>query len=89
MVFLELRVILVQKERGARLAYQDPGARMVQRGQRVVLDPLVNLDPLDLLERRENLVCLDFLDILAGSDQRARLDSQDSLDQTERREQGA
>lgn len=35
MVSLELRVILVQRERGARLVYQDPGVRMVQRGLRV------------------------------------------------------
>lgn len=35
MVFLELRVILVQREREARLVYQDRGERMVQRGLRV------------------------------------------------------
>lgn len=89
MVSLVLRVILVQKERGARLVYQDPGERMAQRGQRVVLDPLVNLDHLVLLERRENLVFLDFLDIPEGSDQRDHLGFQGSLDQTARRELGA
>lgn len=41
---LELRAIMEQKERGARLVYPDPGERTVQRGQKVVLDPLVNSD---------------------------------------------
>jgi len=36
MVFLELREILVPKERGVSLEYQAPEERMVQRGQRVV-----------------------------------------------------
>lgn len=35
MVSLELRVILVQRERGARLVYQDQGERTVQRVLRV------------------------------------------------------
>jgi len=70
------------------LECQVPGERMVQRGQRVALDPLVRSDPLASLERRVNLVCLDFLDILEDKDPRDRLDSQDSLAQTARREQG-
>lgn len=71
------------------MVYQDPGARTVQRGLRVALDPPVNLDHLDQLERRENLVYLDFLDIPEDSDQRDHLGSQDSPDRTARREQGA
>lgn len=88
MVSLELRVILAQRERGARLVYQDPGAKMVQRGLRVALVPPVNSDHLDQLERRENSVFLDFLDILEDSGQRDRLGSQDSPARTARREQG-
>lgn len=44
MVSLELRAITAQKERGARLEFQDPGEKTVQRGQRVALDPRVNSD---------------------------------------------
>lgn len=88
MVSLELRAILVQKERGERLVYQDQGARTAQRGLRVALDPPVNSDHSDQLERRENLVYLDFLDIPEGSGQRDHLGSQDSPDQTARKEQG-
>lgn len=88
MVSLELRVILVQRERGAKLVYLDRGVRTVQRALRVVLDHLVNLDHSDLLERRENLVFLDFLDIPEDSDQRDHLDSLDSLDRMARKEPG-
>uniref|UniRef100_A0AAV2K7M4 Uncharacterized protein n=1 Tax=Knipowitschia caucasica TaxID=637954 RepID=A0AAV2K7M4_KNICA len=63
MVSLELKETLVQRERGESLVYQGPGVRMVLRGQRVVLGPQVNLDQLDLLEIRENLASLAFLDI--------------------------
>lgn len=70
------------------MEYQGPEERMVQRGQRVVLDPLVRLDQLELWERRVNLVYLGFLDILEDQDPRDLLDSQDSLDQTARREPG-
>lgn len=64
MVSLELREILVPRERGVKLEYQDQGVRTVQRVQRVALDLLVKLDQLDLSERRVNLVYPDFLDIL-------------------------
>lgn len=64
MVSLELREILVPRERGVRLEYQGPEERTVQRGQRVASDLLVRSDQLDCLERRVNLVYLDFLDIL-------------------------
>lgn len=64
MVSLELREISVPRERGVRLEYQDQGVRTVQRVQRVALDLLVKLDHSDLLERRVNLVYLDFPDIL-------------------------
>lgn len=70
------------------MVYQDPGVKTVQRGLRVALDPLVNLGHSDQLETRENLVFLDFQDILEDLDQRDHLGSQDSLDQTARREQG-
>lgn len=88
MVSLALREILGSKERGVSSEYQDPEERTVQRGQRAALDPLVSLDQSDLLERRVNLVSLDFLDILADKDQRDLWDSQDSLAQTARREPG-
>lgn len=67
------------------MEYQGPEERMVQRDQRVVLDPLVRLDLLAWLVRRVNLVCLDFLDILEDKDRRDLWDSQDSLVQMERR----
>lgn len=70
MVSQELREILASRERGGRLDYPVPEERTVQRGQRVELDPLVNLDHLALLERRVNLVYLDFLAILEDKDQR-------------------
>lgn len=88
MVSLELREILAPRERGVRLECQDPGERMVLKGQRVVLDPLVRSDPSDQLERRANSVYLDFLAILEDKDLRDLLVSQDSLAQTARREQG-
>lgn len=44
MVSLELREILVPRERGVSLEYRGPEERMVQRGQRVVSDPLVRSD---------------------------------------------
>lgn len=50
--------------------YPVPEERTVPRGQRVELDPLVNLGHLALLERRVNLVYLDFLAILEDKDQR-------------------
>lgn len=71
------------------MEYQDPEERMVQRGQRVALDPLVRLDHLDLVERRVNLAYLDFLDILEDQDSRDLLVSLDSLVPTARRAQGA
>lgn len=47
MVSQELKEILVPRESGVRLEYQDPEEKMVQRGQRVALDPLVRSDHLD------------------------------------------
>lgn len=47
MVSLELREILVPREKGVRLEYQDPEERMVQKGQRVALDPPARSDHLD------------------------------------------
>lgn len=88
MVSLELREILVSRERGASLECQDPGERTVQRGQRVASDPLVRSDHLVSLERRVNLVYQDFLDILEDKDPRDHSASQDSLAQTARKEQG-
>lgn len=70
------------------MEYQDQGVRMVQRGQRVALGPQVNSDQSDSLEIRENLVYLDFLDILEDWAQRDLLGSQDSQAQMARREQG-
>lgn len=56
MVSLELREILVPRERGVRLEYQGPEERTVQRDQRVASDLLVRSDQLDCLEKRVNLV---------------------------------
>lgn len=47
MVSLELREILVPREKGVSLEYQDPEERMVQKGQRVASDPPARLDQLD------------------------------------------
>lgn len=88
MVSLELREILVSRERGVSLECQGPEERTVQRGQRVASDPPVSSDHLDWLERRVNLVYLDFLDIPEDKDPRDLLDSQDSPAQTARRERG-
>lgn len=70
------------------MEYQGLEERMVQRGQRVASDPPVSSDHLDWLERRVNLVYLDFLDIPEDKDPRDLLDSQDSPAQTARRERG-
>lgn len=88
MVSLELREISVPRERGVSLECQGPEERMVLRGQRVASGPLASSDHLDWLERRVNLVYLDFLDIPEDKDPRDLLDSQDSPAQTARREQG-
>lgn len=78
----------MSRERGVRSEYRGPEERMVPRGQRVASDPPVSSDHLDSLERRVNLVYLDFLDILEGKDPRALLDSRVSPAQTARRERG-
>lgn len=88
MVSLELREILVSRERGASLECQGPEERTAPRGQRVASDPPVSSDHSDWLERRVNLVFLDFLDIPGDKDRRDLLDSQDSPAPTARRERG-
>lgn len=88
MVSQELREILVPREKGERLEFQDPEERTVPRGRRVELDPLVSSDLLDPLERRVNLVYLEFLDILEDKGPRDRLDSLDSPVLMARKEQG-
>lgn len=79
---------MVPREREERLECLVPEERMVPRGQRDVLDPLASLDLSVWWERRVNLGFLDFLDILEDLDPRDLLDSQDSLVQTARKEQG-
>ncbi|TNN45783.1 Collagen alpha-1(V) chain [Liparis tanakae] len=88
MVSLELRETLVSRERGASLECPGPEERTAPRGQRVASDPPVSSDHSDWLERRVNLVFLDFLDIPGDKDRRDLLDSPDSPAPTARRERG-
>lgn len=60
--------------------------RMVLKARRVVSAPLVKSVLSAWWERRVNLVCLDFLDILEDKESRAPLVSQDSQVQMVKRD---